>query len=80
MATCTERAPSMEEIFRARLNNIEERAKAAGLTLTAICRRSGIARATPDRWRKDCPLSIKLIDRMEQEVAAQEAAGTAGGQ
>lgn len=67
---------TFEQEFRSRLDNILERGKAVGLSVTAICKNTGIARATPDRWRKDAPLSVKLVDRMEEEVVkAEQAAG-----
>jgi enamine deaminase RidA (YjgF/YER057c/UK114 family) len=65
-------AGEFEKQFQNRLDNIEARGKAVGLTLTHICRDSGIARATPDRWRKDTPLSIKLMDQMEAIVIIAE--------
>lgn len=63
---------SFYSAFLARLNNIEDRAQRVGITLTHICRDAGIARATPDRWRKNPPKSIKLMDDMERAVIAAE--------
>ncbi|MGE4340238.1 MAG: hypothetical protein AB7E55_30440 [Pigmentiphaga sp.] len=64
------------EVFLERLDNIEKRAHACEppLTLTHICRNAGIARATPDRWRKKPPKSIELLERMETVVADAEKA------
>lgn len=72
MSTEAEKRGEFEQQFQARLNEIEARGKAVGLTLTHICRQSGVARATPDRWRKDTPLSVKLIDKMEAVVIEAE--------
>lgn len=58
--------------FLSRLDAIESRGKAVGLTLTHICREAGTARATPDRWRKRPPLSVVLIDKLEAVVAQAE--------
>lgn len=65
---------SFQKMFQDRLDNIEERGRARGLTLTHICRYAGVARATPDRWRKNTPLSVELIDKMEAVVAEAEIA------
>lgn len=67
-------AGSFQRAFQDRLDQIEARGKKAGLTLTHICRSAGIARATPDRWRKSSPLSVQLIDKMESVVAEAERA------
>lgn len=58
--------------FLGRLKRIEDRAQAAGITLTDVCRDSGTARATPNRWRKRVPLTVSLIDKMEGIVTAAE--------
>lgn len=63
---------SFEAEFHRRLENIIERGKAVGLTVTKLCKQTGTARATPDRWRKEAPLSIKLVDKLEAEVVAAE--------
>jgi hypothetical protein len=60
--------------FLARLDSLESRARAAGITLTHMCRDAGIARATPDRWRKSAPKSIRAIDELEKAVVAAESA------
>lgn len=66
--------PTFEQEFRRRLDDIIERSKAVGITVTELCKRTKTARATPDRWSKDAPLSIKLVDKLEAEVAAAEKA------
>lgn len=71
----TQRGPapgSFEADFKARLNDIYERGKKAGLSVSAICDSAGVARATPDRWRAKTPLTITLVDKMEAVVAEAE--------
>ena len=63
---------TFEEEFRARLDDIIKRGAAVGLTVTQLCSNAGVARATPDRWRKRAPKTIKLIDQFEAEVARAE--------
>ncbi len=64
---------SFEEAFYERVDKIVQRGKAVGLTITDICVQSGVARATPDRWREKIPLTITLVDKMEKAVSAAEA-------
>lgn len=59
--------------FRDRLSAIETEAFAMGLNWTTICKDAGISRATPDRWKRSTPATIKLIDKMEQVVAKHKA-------
>lgn len=69
----TKAAPgTFESMFQARLEVILRRAASAGLTVSQMCRESGIARATPDRWRARAPLSVRLVDRLEAQVVAAE--------
>lgn len=65
---------TFEQVFIERLNSVEARAKKLGMTITHVCRESGVARATPDRWRANTPNTITLIDKMEAVVAAHEKA------
>lgn len=58
--------------FIAELDDIESRAKRVGSSITDICREAGIARATPDRWRKKAPKSVDLIDKMRKAVNEAE--------
>ena len=62
---------TFEAEFRRRLDDIIKRGQAVGLTVTALCKKTGIARATPDRWRKNAPLSVTLVAEV---VAAEQAA------
>jgi hypothetical protein len=71
---------SFETEFKERVSSIFERARIVGLSLTEACRQADIARATPDRWLKIPPNSVKLVDRLDAVVidaekkAAAEAA------
>lgn len=61
-----------EAEFRRRVGDVFARAEAIGITVTRLCKETGTARATPDRWNKAAPLSIRIVDRMEAYVAEQE--------
>lgn len=61
------------EVFLERVNKIEEEAKKVGLTFTSICEIGGISRATPDRWRREMPKTIQLVELMEQIIADRKA-------
>ena len=57
-----------EKVFRARLKAIEEDARKVGINMTVVCAEAGISRATPDRWNRDVPKTIEIVDAMEQIV------------
>lgn len=61
------------QVFNDRVDQLEARAKRVGLTLTSICRETGVSRATPDRWRKQTPKTVQLLAEMEDIVSAKEA-------
>lgn len=54
-----------EKTFQDTLDQLEADAKREGLTLTSICRDTGVSRATPDRWRKQPPKTIEILKRMQ---------------
>lgn len=54
------------DVFRARVAKIEADAKANGINFTTICKEAGMSRATPDRWKRSTPKTIKLVETMEQ--------------
>ena len=60
------------ELFIERLDELERRAKAIGITITHLCRDSGAARATPDRWRAKSPNTIERMDALEKALEAAE--------
>ena len=57
--------------FHAAIDKLEQDAKDVGLTLTSICRDTGVSRATPDRWRKKNPKTIELLSQMQALVTAE---------
>ncbi len=59
--------------FYAELDTLEKDAAAVGMTITSICKATGISRATPDRWRRECPTTVMLLQRMQQVVRDEEA-------
>lgn len=63
---------TFEKLFNDTISDIESRAKAAGTTITQLCKDADIARATPDRWKKRAPNSVVLIDKMLKALEAAE--------
>lgn len=70
---------SFDDVFKDRLEALEARAKAVGLNFTSVCKQAEISRATPDRWRKETPKTVRLLTRMEEIVAEREAEVAANG-
>lgn len=69
-----------DDLFKDRVSALEARAHAVGLNFTSICKQAEISRATPDRWRKETPKTVKLLAEMEKIVADKEAeVASAGG-
>lgn len=65
-------ARSFEGEFKRRLSEIIERGSACGLNISQLCREAGVSRATPDRWRTDVPLSVRLVDQLDAVVTRHE--------
>ena len=65
------------DIFAERIRALEARAKAAGSNVTQICKNTGIARATYERWLDRPPQSITKLDELEAEVERAEKAAAA---
>lgn len=61
-------APPFSTVFLQRLDDMERRALHANSSLTAICKDIGISRATPDRWRRQIPRTVEILDQMERRV------------
>ena len=55
-----------------RLIALEKRAKRAGSNITQVCKTTGIARATYERWMERAPQSVTKMDELEAEVARLE--------
>lgn len=66
-------ARNFEEVFKQALSELEADAKAAGTSLTAICRETKISRTTPDRWRARPPATVRLIAQLQQAVERKKA-------
>lgn len=63
---------SFKTEFDARIDAIDTRAKAAGTSLTELCRRAGVARSTPDRWRKVTPKTVEIVTELEAKLVEIE--------
>lgn len=58
---------------KARIAALDGRARAAGSTITQVCKNTRIARATYERWLERPPQSITKLDELEAEVSRLEA-------
>lgn len=58
--------------LHSRLANLETRAKAVGSNITQVCKKTGIARATYERWVQRAPQSVSKVDELEEEVVRLE--------
>lgn len=61
------------DAFKKRVAEIEAEAHAVGLNFTSICKAAGISRATPDRWKRETPKTIRIITLMEEAIAKRKA-------
>ena len=61
------------DTFKKRIAEIEAEAHAVGLNFTSICKEAGISRATPDRWKRETPKTIRIITLMEEAIAKRKA-------
>ncbi|EAM1616348.1 hypothetical protein EU642_22185 [Salmonella enterica] len=62
----------LEEVFRRRVDMLNERAKKAGTNITQLCRLAGVSRTTPERWNKRVPKSIGIFDLMFEALVSIE--------
>lgn len=69
---------SFSAAFSDALKNIEARAKAAGSNMTQVCKKTGVARATYERWRQRPPQTVAKVDELIEEVERLEKAKAAG--
>lgn len=60
------------DTFNAEMEDIKSRAAAVGLSVNELCKRAGLARATPDRWSKKEPNTVALVAKMQAVVLAEE--------
>lgn len=61
------------QTFKATIDKLESDAKEVGMTLTSLCRDTGVSRATPDRWRKVVPKTVELVGKMQGLVDEKRA-------
>ena len=64
---------SFTDEFKTRLSALETRANAAGSNITQVCKATGVARATYERWVQRAPQTVTKLDELEQHVAALES-------
>lgn len=62
-----------------RLTELDRRAKAAGSNMTQVCKATGVARVTYERWVNRVPQTVKKLDELEAEVARLEHEAAARG-
>lgn len=62
-----------------RLAELDRRAKAAGSNMTQVCKATGVARVTYERWVNRVPQTVKKLDELEVEVARLEREAAARG-
>jgi len=63
---------SFADEMKFRLKDMEARAKAVGSNMTQVTKKTGIARATFERWEDRPPQSITKVDELEAEVVRLE--------
>lgn len=63
---------TFSEVFSERIKGLEVEAKSAGMSFTEVCRLAGMSRATPDRWKREIPKTIELVDRMAEIIDAKK--------
>ncbi|WP_441280651.1 hypothetical protein [Tardiphaga sp. 862_B3_N1_1] len=61
------------EQFSANVKKLEEDARAAGTNLTQICKATGIARVTVERWKSRAPQTVHKLDELKAEVERVKA-------
>lgn len=64
---------NIEQVFRESLDELKEDAESVGMNLTSVCHEAGVARATPDRWKKQPPKTIRVLAKMQDTVAQRAA-------
>lgn len=60
--------PAFDDLHQWYLAEMERRARAAGSNITRVCEKTGIARATYERWGHRPPQTIKKTAEMGAEV------------
>jgi len=60
-----------EAVFKDTLRKLEKDAQAAGTNLTELCRETGVSRASPDRWKKQTPKTVRNVALLQRAVEAK---------
>jgi transposase-like protein len=64
---------SFSDEFKSAIADIETRAAACGENWSTLCKRAGISRTTPDRWRKNDPATVRAVSKVQSILAEVEA-------
>lgn len=72
MTTTTPEHLTLSDQMQKGLRDMEARAKAAGSNMTQVCKNTGVARVTYERWKQRPPKTVQLYDTLEAEVARLE--------
>jgi hypothetical protein len=65
---------TLSDAFVHGLQDLERRAKLAGSNMTQVCKNTGVARATFERWLHRAPQTIEKYDELQAEVIRLEQA------
>lgn len=68
MATDKKAPSDFVEVFKDAVDQLGADARAAGTNLTAVCREMKISRATPDRWKREVPMTVNLLAQMQNII------------
>lgn len=68
MATDKKAPTDFVEVFRDAVDQLGVDARAAGTNLTEVCREMRISRATPDRWKREVPMTVNLLAQMQKLI------------
>lgn len=63
-----EQSSDFVAVFKNAVDQLAPDAKAAGTNLTEVCREMKISRATPDRWRREVPMTVTLLSQMQSII------------
>lgn len=64
---------SLETELSQRMLDLKRRAEACGGSWTSLCRDTGVARATVERWAERAPQTVRIFDTLRGRVIALEA-------
>lgn len=64
---------NFENDFRDAVVKLKADAAEEGISLTAVCTKANVSRATPDRWLREPPKTVLLLSEMQKIVADKKA-------